>query len=115
MTGLRDKETRKTPGNDNEKVSSGVQSYPLTLEKSHALHHAGGLKVDTQAYRAGVSFLLKSQLADGTWRVKTRSRPIQQYFESGFPHEKDQFISISASGWATAALAASMGKVGVSK
>src|SRR5579872_4316519 len=81
----------------------------------YALHHAGGLKVDTQAYRAGVSFLVKTQLADGTWRVKTRSRPIQQYYESGFPHEKDQFISISASGWATAALAASMVKVGGSK
>jgi hypothetical protein len=35
MTGLQDKETRKTPGNDNEKVRPGVESYPLTLEKSH--------------------------------------------------------------------------------
>ncbi len=35
-------------------------------------------------------------------------RPFQPYYESGFPHEKDQFISISASGWATAALVAAM-------
>jgi hypothetical protein len=27
------------------------------------------------------------------------------YFESGFPYEKDQWISISATSWATAALA----------
>jgi hypothetical protein len=75
-----------------------------------ALHHAGGLKVDSPAYRAGVSYLVKTQLTDGTWRVKSRSKPFQQYYESGFPHEKDQFISISASGWATAALIAAMGK-----
>jgi hypothetical protein len=27
------------------------------------------------------------------------------YFETGFPHGKDQFISMSATGWAIAALA----------
>ena len=30
------------------------------------------------------------------------------YFESGFPHGKDQFISIAASSWATTALALSL-------
>lgn len=76
----------------------------------YALHFAAGLPVDAPTYRAGVSFLVATQLADGTWRVKTRSKPIQQYFESGFPHGKDQFISMSASGWATAALVAALGK-----
>ena len=70
-----------------------------------ALHEVGGLKADSAAYRAGVAYLLKTQLPDGTWKVKSRSKPFQPYYESGFPHEKDQFISISASGWATAALA----------
>ena len=51
-----------------------------------------------------MEYLLKTQLPDGTWKVKSRSKPFQPYYESGFPHEKDQFISISASGWATAAL-----------
>jgi hypothetical protein len=69
-----------------------------------ALHEVGGLAVDSAAYRAGVNYLLKTQLPDGTWKVKSRSKPFQPYYESGFPHEKDQFISISASGWATAAL-----------
>jgi len=70
-----------------------------------ALHHGGGLKTATPAYQAGVAYLLKTQQADGSWKVKTRSKPFQPYYESGFPHEKDQFISISATGWATAALA----------
>lgn len=69
-----------------------------------ALHEAGGLKADAPAYRAGLTYLLKTQRADGTWHVRSRSRPFQPYYESGFPHEKDQFISIAASGWATAAL-----------
>jgi hypothetical protein len=36
--------------------------------------------------------------------VKSPSRPFQPYFESGFPHAPDQFISAVGSGWATAAL-----------
>jgi hypothetical protein len=70
-----------------------------------ALHEAGGLPTTGAAYRRGVSFLLASQLADGSWHVRSRSRPFQIYFESGFPHGKDQFISVAASGWAAAALA----------
>jgi hypothetical protein len=37
--------------------------------------------------------------------VKTPSKPFQLYFESGFPYEKDQWISISATSWAAAELA----------
>src|SRR5262249_13807004 len=40
-----------------------------------------------------------------TWYVRSRSKPFQTYFESGFPHGKDQFISLAASSWATTALA----------
>ncbi|MGE3808721.1 MAG: prenyltransferase/squalene oxidase repeat-containing protein [Gemmataceae bacterium] len=70
-----------------------------------ALHEAGGLDTGSPAYQRGLQFLVKSQQDDGSWYVKSRSRPFQTYFESGFPHEKDQFISITASGWAVAALA----------
>ncbi|QEL20974.1 prenyltransferase/squalene oxidase repeat-containing protein [Limnoglobus roseus] len=67
--------------------------------------------VDTEAvqqlaYRRGVNYLLRTQLADGSWHVKTRSPVIQPYYESGFPHEKDQFISVTATSWAVVALAA---------
>lgn len=70
-----------------------------------ALHDGGGLKPTDPAYRRGVAYLLKTQRADGSWQVRSRSRPFQTYYESGFPHGKDQFISSAASGWATAALA----------
>lgn len=70
-----------------------------------ALHQAGGVATTDGAYRKGLGFLLAKQLADGSWHVKTRSKPIQAYFESGYPHGADQFISISAAGWATTALA----------
>jgi squalene cyclase len=69
-----------------------------------ALHQAGGLATDHPAYARGVGFLLKTQLADGSWYVKSRSKPFQPYYESGFPHGKDQFISAATSGWATTAL-----------
>jgi outer membrane protein assembly factor BamB len=70
-----------------------------------ALHEAGGLGVAEPAYTQGVKFLLRTQLDDGSWFVHSRSKPFQTYFESGFPHGPDQFISITASGWATTALA----------
>lgn len=70
-----------------------------------ALHQAGGLPVKDEAYQRGIEFLLKTQQADGSWHIKTRSNPFQTYFESGFPHGKDQWISSAGTSWATMALA----------
>jgi hypothetical protein len=70
-----------------------------------ALHRAGGMKTTHQAYQRGVAFLLRTQFSDGSWLVRTRSRPFQTYYESGFPHGKDQFISMAATSWAITALA----------
>jgi squalene cyclase len=70
-----------------------------------ALHQAGDLPVDDRTYVRGLRYLLSAQLPDGSWHVKTRSKPIQTYYESGYPHGKDQFISVSAASWATIALA----------
>lgn len=70
-----------------------------------ALQESGFLKDDSTKISAGKQWLLKNQKPDGSWHVKTRSRPIQRYFESGFPHGKDQIISISATCWAIMALA----------
>jgi uncharacterized protein (TIGR03067 family) len=70
-----------------------------------ALHQAGSLPTTDPAYRRGVAFLLKTQQEDGSWLVRSRSKPLQPYYESGFPHGKDQFISSAASAWATTALA----------
>jgi len=56
------------------------------------------------AYRRGVEYLLKSQLADGSWFVRTRALGFQPYFETGFPHGVNQSISAAGTGWATMAL-----------
>jgi len=70
-----------------------------------ALHQAAGMSAADKRYQRGVKFLLETQLPDGSWHVRSRSKPFQTYFETGYPHGKDQFISVSAGGWATAALA----------
>jgi hypothetical protein len=70
-----------------------------------ALHQAAGMAASDPRYQRGVQFLLDTQLPDGSWHVRSRSKPFQTYFETGYPHGKDQFISVSAGGWATAALA----------
>jgi squalene cyclase len=70
-----------------------------------ALHQAGDLQSRDGVYQRGVTFLVTGQQADGSWHVRSRSKPFQTYFESGFPHGKDQFISSAASSWATIALA----------
>lgn len=70
-----------------------------------ALQEVGQLPSDHPAIVSGCRYLLKSQLDDGSWHVVTHARPIQEYYESGFPHGEDQFISIAATGWATLALA----------
>lgn len=58
---------------------------------------------DARVLRA-VDYLARTQLADGSWHVKTRAKPVQVFFDNGDPHGKDQFISISATSWSVAAL-----------
>jgi hypothetical protein len=45
-----------------------------------------------------------SREADGSWHVKTRAFGFQPYFESGFPHGNDQWISMAATAWSALAL-----------
>lgn len=60
--------------------------------------------------QCAIEFLLKSQLDDGSWHVKTRAKPVQKFFDNGDPHGKDQFISIAGTCWAVAALARTVQK-----
>lgn len=69
-----------------------------------ALHASGQIKAEDERYRRGVGFLVNTQKDDGSWHVKSRSRPIQEPYDAGFPHGDDQFISASATAWATLAL-----------
>jgi hypothetical protein len=70
-----------------------------------ALVESGAIRVADTAFKNGVQFLLNNQLEDGSWYVQSRSIPFQPYFESGFPHGPDQWISAAATNWASMALA----------
>jgi hypothetical protein len=90
-------------------LDGGTSDAYATGSALAALAEAGGIATDHNAYRRGLAHLIASQKDDGSWYVKSRSKPFQTYFESGFPHGPDQFISIAATAWATAALALATG------
>ncbi len=69
-----------------------------------ALHEAGTLGEADKAFQHGLTYLLRTQLADGSWMVRTRSSPVQTLKDSGFPHGRDQWISAAGTSWATMAL-----------
>ena len=69
-----------------------------------ALGESGAVRTSDPAFTRGVQFLTRTQFADGSWFVRTRAIPLQPYFESDFPHGRDQFISAAATNWATRAL-----------
>jgi hypothetical protein len=99
--GKRRGDEKRTDGAERVGLDSDAYATGSVLM---ALHLAAGLRTDDPAYRRGLSYLLRSQRDDGSWLVKSRSKPFQPYFESGFPHGKDQFISAAATAWAVGAL-----------
>jgi len=82
-----------------------------TGEALYALHETGMAATDA-VYRRGVEYLLRTQQPDGSWHVKTRAAGFQPYFESGFPHHHDQWISQSGTVWAVIALSYAVPKPG---
>jgi len=95
--------SQKPDGGWSQLDSMETDSY-ATATAMVALHRAGGLASDHPAYSRGVAFLVKAQNTDGSWYIASRSKPFQPYYESGFPHGKNQFISAATSGWAVTAL-----------
>ena len=80
-----------------------------TGQALYAMVESGAMVPRDPAYRRGVDFLLKRQLSDGSWFVRTRAIPIQPLFDAGFPHGPDAFISAAGTNWAALALAAGLG------
>ncbi|HEX4136054.1 MAG TPA: ankyrin repeat domain-containing protein [Bryobacteraceae bacterium] len=88
-----------------------LPGYPAdaysTGESLFALHEAGMATADP-VWRAGLSFLISTQAADGTWLVHTRmTSPAQvspEYFTTGFPYGKNEYLSYAGSTWAVMAM-----------
>jgi hypothetical protein len=97
-----------------QRSDGGWAQLPAMTSDAYATGEAlvaldeSGIGLEHPAFRRGVEFLLRTQLGDGSWFVKSRAVPIQAYFESGFPHRADQWISAAGTAWATTALAALM-------
>jgi ankyrin repeat protein len=67
-----------------------------------------GMRTPDLPVRHGVDYLLRTQLEDGTWFVRSRAFGFQPYFETGFPYGRSQFISTAATAWAALAVADSL-------
>ena len=95
--------TQRDDGGWSQLPIMGSDAY-ATGEALYALHLAGKMKIDHDVYQKGMRYLLRTQAPDGSWHVKTRSFPVQPYFESGFPYGPDQWISAAGTSWASMAL-----------
>jgi ankyrin repeat protein len=81
-----------------------MPSTPYATGRSLVALQLGGLPVSDPAYQRGVKFLLATQQEDGSWYTRTRALAFQPYFDSGFPHGYNQWVSAAATSWATMAL-----------
>src|SRR5687768_7409279 len=79
-----------------------------TAQALVALREGGVAEIDP-GWRRGVEYLVKTQAADGSWRLKSRLNPpaplSPPYFDAGYPEGHDQFISMTGAAWAVMALA----------
>ena len=68
------------------------------------------------AWQKGLKFLVSTQARDGTWRVRTRmispAEVSPEYFTTGFPYGKDEFLSYAGSCWAVMALMSALPESG---
>jgi ankyrin repeat protein len=83
----------------------GVRSDAYaTGQALYALHVSGNVPITDPVYQKGVEWLLRNQLADGSWFAPTRAVPVQPHTFESFPNGWHQFISEAASSWAAMAL-----------
>jgi len=94
---------QRADGGWSQTVTGESDAY-ATGQSLVALREARILRSDAPEHRKAIAFLMRTQEPDGSWHVSTRAQPIQKYFETGFPHGKDQFISYAATCWATMAI-----------
>ena len=104
--------TQRSDGGWNSLDGRASDAYS-TGEALMALHDAAGLAIDDAVWKRGLHFLIDTQQPDGSWHVVSRLHPpapvSPPYFESGYPHGHDQFISAMGACWSIMALATSLG------
>ena len=81
-----------------------MESSAFATGKSLYALQIAGLPASDAAYERAVEFLLRTQQEDGSWYVRTRAMAFQPYFDAGFPHGYNQWISAAGTSWATVAL-----------
>ena len=88
------------PGRESDVYSTGQALV--------ALHDGASVAIIDSSWQRGIAYLLKTQAADGTWRVTSRLHPpaplSPPYFDAGYPHGHDQFLSMQGASWAVMAL-----------
>jgi ankyrin repeat protein len=99
--------TQRADGGWAQRDELGSDAY-ATGQALYALATGGGGSPTDAPFRRGITFLLSTQQADGSWFVRSRAVKFQPYFESGFPYSGDQWISSMATGWALSGLAAAV-------
>lgn len=87
-------------------ASEGLESDAFSTGETLFVLCQTGTKPAEAIIQRACDYLLRTQLADGSWRVESRVKnKAQPYFENGDPHGEHQFLSTGATAWATAALA----------
>jgi len=71
-----------------------VQIVLIVVQKDN--NHAPNLEIFLHGSK-GVQWLLRNQLADGSWFVPTSAVPVQPHTFESFPNGWHQFISDAAS------------------
>jgi ankyrin repeat protein len=88
------------PGRESDVYSTGQALV--------ALHDGGSVAIIDSSWQRGIAWLLKTQAADGTWHATSRLHPpaplSPPYFDAGYPHGHDQFLSMQGASWAVMAL-----------
>ncbi len=85
-----------------------MESTAYSTGRALVALNSAGMTASDAVYQRGVQFLLKTQNEDGSWFVRSRAMTIQPYFDSGFPHGFDQWISAAGTSFANMALSAAV-------
>jgi ankyrin repeat protein len=92
-----------------------MESSAFATGKALVSLQAAGVPTTDAVFQRGVKFLLDTQQQDGSWYVRSRALAFQPYFDNGYPHGYDQWMSAAGAGWATTALSLAARPAGASR